>query len=314
MAIAGTLPPECLGAERLALLTRRAWSELQPALAALPGGTRLGVHVGVSERIGRAAAKPFASHARALETELRSLAEPFSPASMALYPHGHAAFAFALKEALAALAGRTIDAAIVGGVDTAYDKDVVDALVAEERLFDQENIDSIIPGEGASLLLLLGPEGQRLARLPSLAQVENVATALEEATLLGDKPSIGRGLSAAMHSIAKALKAERRQLHWLLMDVTNESYRTHEYGLAVSRALAPGGLAGGRDYFEVAPPRLLQDFLPENFGDLGAATMATAAVLAVQAFQRGAPATKNCMLTGSSVTRERGAVLLSAPG
>jgi hypothetical protein len=45
---------------------------------------------------------------------------------------------------------------------------------------------------------------------------------------------------------------------------------------------------------------------------MGAATMATAAVVAVEAFARGAPAASNCMLVASSVTADRGVVLLGA--
>ena len=52
--------------------------------------------------------------------------------------------------------------------------------------------------------------------------------------------------------------------------------------------------------------------LPMRFGDLGAATLPTAAVLAAQALVRGAPPSQRCLLCASSVAEERGAVLLSA--
>ena len=78
------------------------------------------------------------------------------------------------------------------------------------------------------------------------------------------------------------------------------------------RALAPGGMDGGKDFRPVAVDELPIDFLPLRFGDLGAATLPTAAVIASQAFVRGAPSASNCLCVGSSVGPDRGAVLLSS--
>ncbi len=58
---------------------------------------------------------------------------------------------------------------------------------------------------------------------------------------------------------------------------------------------------------------LRADWLPLRFGDLGAATMPTAAVLATESFLRGDPEASRCLLLGTSTVSARGAALLAAP-
>jgi hypothetical protein len=130
--------------------------------------------------------------------------------------------------------------------------------------------------------------------------------------MFAESPCTGSGLAQAMRTATSGLPASGRRLEWLLGDVTNESYRTQEFQLALPRAIAPGGLdSAGRDVQPVAEDDLRMEFLPMRFGDLGAATMPTAAIIASQAFVRGSPAGRSCLVVGSSVGSDRGAVLLS---
>ncbi len=130
--------------------------------------------------------------------------------------------------------------------------------------------------------------------------------------MFADTHCTGTGLAQAMRHALSGLPASGRRLEWLLGDVTNETYRTQEFQLALPRAIAPGGLdSGGRDYQSIAADELQMDFLPMRFGDLGAATMPTGVVLAAQALVRGSPSPRSCLVTGSSVGGDRGAVLVS---
>jgi hypothetical protein len=54
------------------------------------------------------------------------------------------------------------------------------------------------------------------------------------------------------------------------------------------------------------------ELLPPFLGDLGAATLPTAMVIAVEGFTRGDPAAQTCLACASSAGPGRGAVLLSA--
>ncbi|MFN0062564.1 MAG: hypothetical protein ACKVPX_08595 [Myxococcaceae bacterium] len=313
MAHARTLPLRSFGATRMLQLAQEAWRELTPALEALPQGAKVGLYLGISERFRTDKPDAFQAQRRALETGLRSLPGKVPLASVSLFPHGHASTAFALQEAGMALASRTVDAAIVGGLDTYYDPPVIDTLIAQERLFDQANTTAIIPGEGAAFVLLTRGEIQRQVRLPALARLETVSTALEPSTLTGDAPCAAIGLGEALRGVTTRLKSQKRMLEWMISDVTNEDYRTHEFGLALPRAIAPGGLdTGGKDYGVLVDAAFPYDFLPECFGDLGAASIATGIVLAAESFRRSVPPRRNCLVAGSSVCNERGAVLLSA--
>ena len=137
---------------------------------------------------------------------------------------------------------------------------------------------------------------------------------LDEEALPQDAPIDGAGLTRALRAHTAVLKKARVQLDWILADVNNEERRTREWVLALPRALSPGGLStAGRDYVEVASPRLRTDFLPVCFGDLGAAAMPTALVMAVTAAQHGDPSARNALAVGSDARNRRGAVLLSLP-
>jgi 3-oxoacyl-[acyl-carrier-protein] synthase I len=188
----------------------------------------------------------------------------------------------------------------------------VEELLARERLFDGKNLDSFIPGEGAAFVLLTRPRTAKRAHLPMLAHVDVTATGQEPGSMFADAPCTGQGLTQAMRTATLHLPAGGRRLEWLLGDLTNESYRTTEFQLALPRAVAPGGLdSGGREYQPIAAEEVQMDFLPLRFGDLGAATLPTAAVIASQAFIRGASAASGCLLVASSEGADRGAVLLS---
>jgi len=314
MAHLQTLPVRCVGAERLLRLGRKAFSQLSPLLDRLPGESRVALAVGLSDRLAEQSDPLLTQHRRQVESELSAWLRAKFPHGIARFvPRGHASFAVALVEACSALSARSLDLAIVGGMETYYDPIAVRELVRQQRLFDLEDMDSMIPGEGAAFLLLARRDVMRHLSLPCLAQIEAAATDEEPGSMLSEVPCLAQGLSRAMRAITVRMKAERRQLEWVIGDVTNEEYRSHEWGLALPRSIAPGGLdTAGKDFFQVAVDRLRYDFIPECFGDLGAASMATAAVLAIESFGRGDPAERNCLITGSSVTRDRGAVLVTA--
>jgi len=301
MCLDRTIPVKVSGIAREAALIRRALAALQADLAPLRG-LRVGVGLATSAR------HPPAPAAVARELDRVLGAAP----ALQLLPLGPAAFGRAVAEAASALAGGTLDAALVGAVDTAYDVERAAALLEEGRLFDGEHPEAPIHGEGAAFLLLLRPDVATRLRSPALATLEGAV--LDEEALPADAPVDGAGLTRALRAHTAVLKKARAPLEWILADVNNEERRTREWVLALPRALAPGGLStAGKDYVEVASPRLRTDFLPVCFGDLGAAAIPTALVVAVTAAQHGDPAARNVLAVGSDARARRGAVLLSLP-
>ncbi|HVG60599.1 MAG TPA: beta-ketoacyl synthase N-terminal-like domain-containing protein [Hyalangium sp.] len=313
MVSARTLPPRLHGAERMRALIDGALEQLLPGLAALRTGAPLALWLGLPERYGERAVPNHAKERRRLEEHLKTwCGEHAGGGSVISVPRGHASLAHALIEACAELTAGRLEVAIVGGVDTYHAPEVVEELLAQERLFDGENLDSFIPGEGAAFLLLTRSRMAKRAQLPMLAYVDAAATGHEPGSLLAEAPCTGTGLAQVMRTAALQLPARGHQLEWLLGDLTNESYRTTELQLALPRAVAPGGLdSGGREYHRITADEVRMDFLPLRFGDLGAATLPTAAVIASQAFIRGAPMASGCLLVASSVGQDRGAVLLT---
>jgi 3-oxoacyl-[acyl-carrier-protein] synthase-1 len=313
MLSARTLPPRLWGVERMMALVDGALGQLEAPLSGFRGDARLSLWLGLPERYGPAASRERASERRRMEGHVKQWCERSAGGAPVIgVPRGHASLAWALAEACAEVAAGRLEAALVGGVDTYHAPEVMDELMEQARLFDGENMDSLIPGEGAAFLLVTRSRAAKGAGLPLLARVEAVGLGQEPGSLFSDVPCTGAGLTQAMRAATALQSASGRRLEWLLGDVNNESYRVAELQLALPRALAPGGMDGGKDFRPVAVDELPIDFLPLRFGDLGAATLPTAAVIASQAFVRGAPSASNCLCVGSSVGPDRGAVLLSS--
>ncbi len=301
MAQIRTLPPKLFGAERLAAIAGRLLGSLLPQLSALGSGARLGVLLCLPERMGEGGARPFALQRKRLEA---AVAEALRAASvdpvLRSLPRGHAALAFALIEAADALAARTLDACLVVGLDTRWDLLAVEELLAASRLFDGENLDSFIPGEGGALLLLGRKDVARALRWPILGRIEAAVTNREPATIENDIGNLALGLSRAARAVSDRLAEEKRSLDWWITDLTPETFRVQEFGLAW-----PRGAAG------VSIERAVVDHPSIHLGDLGAASMPTAVTIALEGIRRGAPPARNCLVTGSSDNGDRGVVLVA---
>jgi 3-oxoacyl-[acyl-carrier-protein] synthase-1 len=291
-----TLPPRSQGVDRLVPVLRRLLAPLFGRLASLDR-PRVLVVLAAAERF--APAGGWASEARKLEAAVAAEAKGIETAFQ-IVPRGHAALAFALPPICSALASGRFDAAIVGGVDTAYDAEVVDDLLAQRRLFDGKNLDGFIPGEGGAFLLLARGDVAKRARWESQARIEAVASAEEPAALDPELPVTAAALTRALRVVCDRLEASQRGVDYWLSDLTHEPDRVREFLLAFPRASAG-----------IGHPDTTVELLSPFLGDLGAATLPTALVLGVEAFLRGDPPGRTCLASASSPGPTRGAVLLS---
>jgi 3-oxoacyl-[acyl-carrier-protein] synthase-1 len=303
MAFIRTLPVRARGPERLRIIAEALLRPLLARLGALPAGSKVGLVVCLAERFDDAAPAPLRKGRGELEAALLALLRSRGLEVVHIFvPRGHASLAHGIIEANAVLSSRDIDVAIVGGLDTYYDPDVVESLLEQNRIFDGENLDSFIPGEGGAFCLIARSDIASRYKWPVLARVESAASNEEPAHRGTDLPCLGLGLSRPMRAISDRLLGEHRVIDFWLGDVTNEDYRNQEWLLAIPRACA-----------DVTKPKATSmQFLPAFLGDLGAATMATAAVLAVESFLRGDLKADNCLIFGSSFGEHRGAVLLAS--
>ncbi|MDY7231163.1 hypothetical protein [Hyalangium rubrum] len=298
MAPIRTLPTRDSGAARLAPIATRTLTQLLDSLGELPPNATVALVICLPERLGDKAFRE-----QRLQVE-RALVKPLEERGLKplvhVEPRGHASLAFALLEAGAVLRNRQVDVALVGGVDTSYDPEVVETLIAQQRLFDGENLNAALAGEGAAFFALARPEVAKRARWPVLARLDTVATDREPARWDNEVPCMATGLTRAGRVVSERLREEQRTLDWWLSDMTAEELRIHEFQLAWPRVA-----------HDVMPPTAALEFLSECLGDLGAAAMPTGLAIAVEGMLRGDPGAATCLLTGSSASGDRGVVLIS---
>lgn len=295
-----TLPPRSQGLDRMAPVLRGLVSPLFKQVAAFGPRTRLATVMALAERFSDGG-RPNAG-ARRLEAMLLGEAKSagLEPIAQSIC-RGHASLAFALPAIASALTQGQLEAAVVGGVDTYYDAEVIDALVAQRRIFDGKNLEGFVPGEGGAFLLLARADVARRAGLNAAACVEGVAFAEEPAAIDEEMPLTAEALTRVIRALCDPLEQSKRNVDWWLSDVTHERDRVREWQLAFPRATAG-----------VSTPDSTVDLLPPFLGDLGAATLPTAIAIAIEGFTRGDPPARTCLATASSAGASRGAVLMSS--
>ncbi len=296
-----TLPPRAQGVERMIPLLRALLAPHLARLEALGRKPRVAVALGLAERFAEGMGGTVAAERRLIEAEVAGLAKAagIEPAVLTV-PRGHASAAFAAITLGRALAAGSLDAAVLGGLDSYFDADVIDRLAAEKRLFDGHHLETFIPGEGGAFLLLARREVARRCRWPVHALLEAAATDQEPAALDGELPIAADALSRTLRAICDPLEAERRGVDIWFSDLTHERWRVQEWQLALPRASV--GVSPGEPALELLVPFL---------GDLGAATLPTAAALAVEGFTRGDPPGGTCLACASSAGPDRGALLMT---
>ncbi|MFO0646073.1 MAG: hypothetical protein U0326_07535 [Polyangiales bacterium] len=309
MASIRTLHPQSVGVERMVPVALRLLDELMPMLVTAPPDLRVALVLCLPARMAPGGGRTYPQQRRILERELSAhvaavQAARGGPAPVVrVLPLGHAAMAFALREVAAAMASGAIEVAFVGGLETAYDPARIEDLIAAGRLFDNENLDAAIQGEGGAFALLAPHDVARMCRWPALAELKVAATAVEPATIDNDLPLTASALSRCAVAATDGLDHRGASLDWWITDMTAEPFRVQEFQLAWPRAAA-------RRMREDATV----DFIASQLGDLGAAAMPTSIALATEGFARGAPKARTCVITGSSISGERGVVLLERCG
>jgi 3-oxoacyl-[acyl-carrier-protein] synthase-1 len=298
-----TFPPQARAELRMESIVTALLDSLAPDLESMGTVRSLAALVTLSA-IPSAQSPGYQARASRIVRRVNDwLSERLAPGVTVVVEHdhrAHAGLAHALLRVVPALLDDRVDAALLLGVESYYDPDVLSALFAGGRLHDGENLDGFIPGEGGAGLLVVKASRARAMGRPVRARIEGAATAWEAARPDNDLPCLGEALTAVSRSLTDVLSAQRRSLDWWLCDVTGDALRQHEFQLAWPRA-----------GYDVMGPTGALEYLPETLGDLGAATLHTAVAVAGEGFLRGDPAAETCLVTGSSDEGPRGAVLLS---
>jgi len=182
------------------------------------------------------------------------------------------------------------EAILVGGVDSYFDPDRLEALDRDRRLHSAATENGFIPGEGSAFVRLSrGGTKERYAR------ITGVATEKEPRPYGSSEPCHALGISLAAK---RALGTAR--IGWALSDVLGERHRSEEWLFAMGR-------------LATSFTHELEHHTPLDItGDLGAATAPFLVVLACMRWRTESAPADGVLIAGHSDGAERGAVLLAA--
>lgn len=204
-------------------------------------------------------------------------------ARSSLVRHGHAGFAHAIQAAIALLKdGAAL--VCVGGVDSYYHPQVLTELDTGFRVHAIGADDGFIPSEAAAFLLIrpASRKGNTLGRILTAEVGEEVTATNEEVP----------NQAAAMTSLLRKTR-EACEVDWAITDINGERHRHREWSKARQRTAAPDA----QDQFWVT-----------QTGDVGAATGALFATVALTLCELGCSPFDRAMVAMHSDGTARGVV------
>ena len=216
---------------------------------------------------------------------------------------GQVGFAELVNAAAQQLEVGTLDAAVVGGVDSLVDEPELDWLNITWRLKTAEQPVGLVPGEAAALVLLTRSARSHRGRTPALANLHSVQCAQKGRAYLGGHAPDGDGLAAALFPFAQA-QCVNGNNPWLVTDQNGECYRAGDWGQAVVKLLTR---FPGYQNPVVWYPAL-------SFGDTGAASAAVGTCMVLRAFARSYAPSNIASVVSSNDGPDRAALLVEKPG
>jgi 3-oxoacyl-[acyl-carrier-protein] synthase-1 len=218
---------------------------------------------------------------------------PIDAAKSRVFPHGRAAGAIAIEQALGRISRGEDEAILVGGIDSYVDPDRLEALDVAMRLHGPQTENGFVPGEGAAFLLL----ASRRRATAKLANIVGVGLEKEPRPYGSPEPTHALGITLACKRALASTPGSAR-IGWALTDVVGERHRVEEWLYAAGRIQ------------QQCTPDLRVDTPLLLTGDLGAASVPLLCVLACMGWKIGTGAGPLALVAGHSDGADRGAVLL----
>ncbi len=281
-----------VGAERAAALGAAALDE---ALAALDERFGADTRVKLYLTLDADAGEPERVAAEVLQHAQRR----FRGCQIDVTARGGGGGGLALARAIRRLGERRADVCILGGVHCDYDAGRIARLLAEGRLYSDDNLDSLLPGESAAFVVLAPARHEG-----GLARIAGIGNGMAEAKSDNDEPSApARSATACVRQATAALEQEGARAGWLLSDVGLENWRMREQQTVLVRQHRVLG----------EPYRI--DHPAQRIGDMGAAALPLCLTLACEGFLREHAPSPIALITAGSDSGERSAVVVTrAPG
>lgn len=272
---------------RCSALLRGVLEQVVPALRQLRVA-KLHVYLAVPSRLGRDTVR--------LVAIVRELCGPTIDVSTVAADH--ASGLLGLELAHAEINARKLEAALVLGVDSYIDADVLEE-------FDRDGINlathhrfGFPPGEGAGAVLLAPPALIRTNRLTVIAAVEGVGSADEPKHHGTEGINTGEALAKAINGATKTLRIPDDLVGTIYCDINGQRHRAAEYAWSTQRV---------RPVFEN-----MSDFVTpaDSWGDVGAASGPLLVSLAVASGVRRYALRNRSLVFACSPTRQRAAALI----
>lgn len=200
-----------------------------------------------------------------------------SPANQLAVREDQAGFATAIGRAAQLLAGGAVDRCILGGVDACTDEAFLSAAHQFGLVKTPEQAAGFQPGEAAAFLWIETLAGARARGRPCLARIDAWAAGADPVARDSGLPALGHGLADCIGRCLAALPDQGAGIGWIIDNLNGDAVRGNDWGYALARLVArfpPLGTA------PVETPAAA-------FGEIGAASGAVAACVAVRAFARG---------------------------
>ncbi|MFE8605223.1 TIGR02270 family protein [Archangium violaceum] len=223
------------------------------------------------------------------------------PATLKVQPllFGEVGFVLALQDALRQFDEGTIDACIVGGVDSLVESQLISALDQLRLLKTPGNPVGFLPGEASAFVLIERWDAavRRGARV--MATLEAPCHETEPFHRLSRTPAQGEALARCIRQTLDTLPARREQAQWVIASLNGDDYRAADWGHAIVALQATGHLGDAPAWYPAA-----------SFGEIGAATGPTSVCMAVRGFERGYLRKSSVLLWLSSDDGSRGSLHL----
>lgn len=215
-----------------------------------------------------------------------------------------AGFVSALQQAEAWLAKEECDRCVIGGVDSFLDPTTLEALNQLGLLKTGEHPVGMIPGEGASFLLVESPRSatRRGAKVQAIIDASAVGAGPAHPRLRGPEAHVaGDGLSEVMSDFLARLPDAGRSTGLFVVNLNGDPYRAAGWGASLVHPLAPLGLSAAPTWVP-----------PLSFGDTGAATGAISVAMLARGWARGYAPSQHALVCLMDDRGARGAIHVRA--
>ncbi len=220
-------------------------------------------------------------------------------AEFAVGGRGNAGVAAAIERVAQSTGRRDEGLTLVVGIDSFHHPDTL-LWLEHARHFGSDARTAIVPGEAAGCLALAPTRLRKRLGLPWLAAISGVGIANEPCAPDSETGSFGIGMANAIKGALAGVSLPAQAVDTTYGDINGERYRSEEWAFVAMRI--PSAF------------KTLQYVAPaSSWGDVGAASGALAAVLAVQSWARKYARGPRALVIGGSRNGTRGAILLVDP-